>query len=173
MRLRSVAPVVAGLAIATTTGGCVFLDPPGADLGAATTLYGTGTATMTIDGEAIVLDQVSTTSQLMTGFGPDVYWFNEEGWGLRLSGGGTGLFMPATVSIDRVRTTYWSAIDYGNACRVTVAQADEKGVKGTATCTGLQWTDILRGGPAGGYVEGEDAFDATIEFAAAPKAPAT
>lgn len=172
MHRRAVLPAVA-LAASLVAGGCVFLDPPGADLGAATTIYGTGRATMTVDGEEIVLDQVSTTSQLLTGFGPDVYWFNDEGWGLRLSGGGTGLLMPATVSIDRVRTTYWSAIDYGSGCRVTVAQADEQGVKGTATCTGLRWTDMLRGGPGAGYVEGENPFDATVEFSAAPTSPAT
>jgi hypothetical protein len=177
MHLRSVAPLVAGLAIAAASWGCVFLDPPGADLGTATTTYGTGRATMTIDGEPIVLDQLAASSQYLAGFGPEVYWFNDDGWGLRLSGGGMGPFSPASVSIDRVRTTYWSALDYGNACRVTVAQADEKGIKGTATCTGLRWTDMLRGGLGSlgslGYVEGEDAFDATIEFTASPKTPAT
>jgi hypothetical protein len=173
MRPRTIATAIAGLIGALVAGGCVFLDPPGADLGAATTTYGAGRATITIDGKPIVLDQVSTTSGLLTGFGPEVYWFNDDGWGLRLSGGGTGLLSPAMVSVDRVRTTYWSAIDYGNGCRVAIAQADEKGVRGTASCTGLRWTDMLRGGPASGYVEGEDPFDATIEFSAAPKAAAT
>lgn len=173
MRPQIVATAIAGLTVAIVAGGCVFLDPPGADLGVATTRYGTGRATITIDGDPIVLDRVSTTSGLLTGLGPDVYWFNDDGWGLRLSGGGTGLFSPAMVSVDRVRTTYWSAIDYGNGCRVTIAQADEKGVEGTASCTGLRWTDMLRGGPASGYVEGEDPFDATIQFSAAPQAPET
>jgi hypothetical protein len=128
---------------------------------------------VTIGSDQHVLDQVSPSSQLMADFGAEVYWFSDDGWGLRLSGGTAGSFMPASISIDRVRTTYWSAVDYGGRCKVTLDQVDAKRVKGTATCTGLRWSDMLRGDiSTGGYVEGEAPFDATIEFEAAPAAPA-
>ncbi len=118
----------------------------------------------------------------MEELGADVYWFNDDGWGVRLSGGGVvGAFpMPPSISIDRVRTTYWSAMDVQDACKVTLDEIDAKGLRGTATCTGLRWSDMLRGGMQGfggadgnGFVPGEPAFDATIDFEALPKPPST
>jgi len=172
---RTVAPLIAGLALAFAVGGCAFFeDAPYDGFGTAGTAYAIGRATVTIGSEAHVLDQVAPSSQLVTGFGADVYWFNDDGWGLRLSGGTTGSMLPAALSIDRVRTTYWSAMDYSGRCRVTLDQADAKRVSGTATCTGLRWADMLRGdGVPGGYVEDEPPFDATIEFEAAPRPSTT
>jgi hypothetical protein len=174
MRLRAV-PLIAGVVLSLVAGGCAFFDYPedDFDFGGVTTRYATGSATVTIGDERHVLDQVSPSSQLMSGFGAEVYWFNDEGWGLRLSGGTPGSLVPAMLAIDRVRTTYWSASDYSGRCSVKVDEADAKRLKGTATCTGLRWSDMLRGDVmSGGYVEGEAPFDATIEFEAAPAVPA-
>ena len=175
MRSRAAATMLAGLALSLTAAGCAFFDDyPGESLGGVMTRYQAGTATVTIGSERHVLDQVSASSQLMSDLGADVYWFSDDGWGLRLSGGMAGAYFPATVSIDRIRNAYWSATDYNGQCRVKLDQVDAKAVKGTATCTGLRWTDVLRGDySTGGYVEGEAPFDATIEFEAASTVPAT
>ena len=173
MRRRTVAPLLAGLALSLALSGCALFDYPEDDFGGVVSRYATGSATVTIGSERHVLDQVAPSSQLMAGFGAEVYWFNDDGWGLRLTGGTAGSMLPAMLSVDWVRTTYWSASDYGGQCNVKLDQADAKLVKGTATCTGLRWSDMLRGDVFdGGYVEGEAPFDATIEFEAAPKVPA-
>jgi hypothetical protein len=177
MRSHAAVPVLLAFAAVLATAGCTLLDYPAFpddDFGRPGTKYTSGRATVMIGDEKHVLDQVSGSSQLMSGFGAEVYWFNEEGWGLRLSGG-TGGLVPATISVDRIRTTYWSASDYlGGRCKVKLDQVDEQGVKGTAACTDLQWSDMLRGDPFAddGHVEGEPPFDATIEFEAVPDKPA-
>jgi hypothetical protein len=173
MRLRAVPLIATALVLSLVAAGCAFFDYPEDDFGTAMTQYATGSATVTVGDERYVLDQVSPSSQLMAGFGAEVYWFNDEGWGLRLMGGSPGSLVPAMLAIDRVRTTYWTASDYSGRCSIKLDQADAKGVKGTATCTGLRWSDMLRGDArSGGYVDGEAPFDATIEFEAAPRVPA-
>jgi hypothetical protein len=153
--------------------GCAFLDDPAFDdgFGAPLATYVTGRATLEIDGRTIVLDRLSAGPHLIQGAGADVYWYNEEGWGLRLSAFDMLGAGATNISIDRVRTTYWSADGYED-CLVKVETADETGVKGSATCDGLRWVDRLRGasswGEGPGYVEGEPAFDATVVFEARP-----
>jgi hypothetical protein len=175
---RAPATIVSVALAAALLGGCELLYPPEDNLGTALATYVTGHATMTIAGEDVELDQISPGPHLITDMGAEVYWFNDDGWGLRLSGGGAvGAFaMPAMISIDRVQTTYWSAMDDGGQCRVTLDEIDAKGLRGSATCTGLRWSDVLRGGvggfwdPGGGpYVEGQPPFDATITFEAQPQ----
>lgn len=173
MRFRTAAPVLAGLALSLAVAGCAFFDYPDHGFGSVTTAYRTGRATVTIGSAQHVLDQVAPSSQLLADFGAEVYWFSDDGWGLRLSGGTAGSFMPASISIDWIRTRHWSATDYGGRCQVKLDQVDAKLVKGAATCTGLRWADMLRGDMEdGGVVDGEAPFDATIEFEAAPAAPA-
>jgi hypothetical protein len=151
-----------------------FGDGLGDTFGEPLATYTAGRATIEIDGTTIVLDQLSAGPHLMAGFGADVYWFNEDGWGLRLSSYGGGPISSSDITIDRVRTTYWSAPGYGD-CIVTVDTIDPTGVKGSATCDGLRWTDQLRGGTAWSadprYVEGEPAFDATVTFEAEATGP--
>jgi hypothetical protein len=172
MRLRAV-PLIAAMVLSLVAAGCAFFDYPEEDFGGVMTRYATGSATVTIGEERHVLDHVAPSSQLIADFGAEVYWFNDDGWGLRLTGGTMGSMLPAMLSIDWVRTRYWSASDFGGQCKVKLDQADAKRVKGTATCTGLRWSDMLRGDVfEGGYVDGEAPFDATIEFEAAPKVPA-
>jgi hypothetical protein len=160
--------------------GCELLGPPADGFGEALATYETGYATMTIGDETIQLDQIAPGPHLTAGYGAEVYWYNDEGWGLRISGGeaSPGFFdIPAMLSIDRVRTTYWSAMDWESGCDIKLTEIDEHGIRGTATCKGLRWTDMLHGGSSGWpqdrYVEGEPAFDATLEFEALPKPPAT
>lgn len=176
---------VAGLAVAMLAlAGCELLAPSFGDdeFGQALATYARGHATMTIGGETIELDQLSPGPHLTQGWGVEVYWYNDEGWGLRVSGGGSlsgglGFDMPATISIDRVRTTYWMASDYEARCDVDVDEMDDKGVRGSASCKGLRWVDVLRRGNGigsyeEGYVEGEPPFDVTLQFEAFPDPPA-
>jgi hypothetical protein len=178
--------VVTLLALAMVAGpgltGCELLNPPADTFGGTVASYQTGHATMTIGDQTIKLDQISPGPHLMRDLGAEVYWFNDAGWGLRLSGGGgaSAFAMPASVAIDRVRTTYLSAMDDNGECKVKLDEIDEQGLRGTATCTGLRWADMLRGG-IGGYGDtggdrydtGEPPFDATITFEALPKPPSS
>jgi hypothetical protein len=170
--MRSIPAWLTLLGVAFAVGGCALIQPPDAGLGTGVATFATGQATMTVAGERIVLDQLGPGPHLLSGLGAAVDWFNDDGWGLRLTGGGDGTMIPPMLSIDRVQTTYWSAQDDGSSCRITLEQANADGVKGSGTCSGLRWTDMIRGGfDNGGYVEGEPAFDATMEFEALPAVP--
>jgi hypothetical protein len=162
-------PLLAGCDLLMGTGSYNGYDD---DLGEELATYATGRATLEIDGRTIVLDQLGAGPHLISGFGADVYWYNEDGWGLRLNAYDGDMMMSGTdITIDRVQTTYWSANGFDD-CVVEVDKADETGVKGSATCDGLRWSDQLRGsrGWSGGpsRVEGEPAFDSTITFEARP-----
>lgn len=175
MRRQLLALAIALCAVPLVAGCSLLM--PGLDefdegLGDALATYGTGRATLEIDGRTIVLDKLNAGPHLYDGLGANVYWYNEDGWGLRLTTYDDGGWMPSNdVTIDRVQTTYWSAPGWGD-CVLEVAVADATGVRGSARCDGLRWTDQLRGGngwgEGPGVVEGEPAFDAIIEFEAAP-----
>jgi hypothetical protein len=159
--------------------GCAFFDGPSDDgldgEGQVLATYTSGHATLKIDGSTMVLDQLGGESELISGFGADVYWYNDAGWGLRFEAYGDSGLSGNDVRIERVQTTYW-ATDGGGDCVVKVEKADATGLKGSATCHGLRWVDQLRGSRWGSdgpnYVKGEPAFDATIKFQAAPASPA-
>lgn len=170
--------VILALAIgaAPTVSGCDLLGMPSTDdedFGQPIATYTSGRATLVIDGRTIVLDQVSAGPHLYRDMGADVYWFNEEGWGLRLTSYGDGWMAGSDITIDRVQTTYWSAPGYGD-CRLKVERLDATGAQGSASCDGLRWVDRLRGGSWRAdepYVEGEPAFDAEVTFEAEPAGP--
>jgi hypothetical protein len=176
MRIRAwsrlALPVVAALTATTLLAGCVFFPPPEDPFGTGDmTTFATGHATMTVDGERVELNQIAPGPHLISGIGREIYRFNDDGWGLRLTGGMSG-FMPTMLSIDRIRNAYWSAQDFG-ACSVKLDSSDKDGVKGSATCKELHWSDMLKGGASSmdNRVKGEDPFDATIEFEALPGTP--
>lgn len=173
-RYRSRLAALSGLvALAILASGCALIDPSlNGDFGEKiTTTYTAGRATMKIGDEAVVLDKMAP-AHLIEGIGPEAYWFNDDGWGVRLMGG-TGAIGPASITLDRIQTTYWTA--WGDNCRVTIDQSDASALRGSAVCTGLRWSDPLRGDSLGTdqLVPGEAAFDATIQFVAtAESAPA-
>lgn len=168
---RRLPALVLVLACLPGLAACELLGMPTFDeegFGEPLATYGGGSATLVIDGETILLDQLSRGPHLYDGLGTDVYWFNDDGWGLRLTSFDSGFMDMAEVTIDRVQTTYWSAPGYGD-CIVDLVRSDETGVEGTATCDGLRWVDQLRGGSWNDgppFVEGQPAFDATVEFEA-------
>lgn len=183
---RSLA-VLALLAVTLAVTGCGLLFPP--DLSGLEdpystepplALYKTGEASITLgDGTKIVLDRVAADSTLDAYFGATVHWTGKDGWHARLSGASVGgsFGSYAYVTLDRITDgEHWTIWDSGR-CIVDLELADEKGVRGSATCKGLEWYDAMAA-PFPGLLSsatpgvGEPKFDAEIEFEAFPAADA-
>ncbi len=65
----------------------------------------------------------------------------------------------------RIRNAAWRTFNSYDHCSVSLDEADAQGLHGSATCTNLRWTDMFNQGFDGeGFVEGEPAFDAMIQF---------
>ena len=180
--------VVAGLAaMAVVLGGCGLLFPPtgfGGDLPSSSPIasYRTGSATIAIDGgTAIQLTDLADGASIDSLYGSNVHWTGGDGWHIRLAGagaddggfGGLGGFGDSGIlTIDRIAdgkhlTTY----DNDNRCIVDVQVADKTGLKGKATCKGLEWYDALDLGgfsPNGPKDLDLPKFDAELTFEAAP-----
>jgi hypothetical protein len=142
---------------------------PSQDPFADGTTFHSGRATLTIDGKEIVLDRLSDGPHVVDQLGATVYWYNDDGWGLQMFGGGTDL-VPAAIELMRFRNAFWMTGNADTGCTVTVDEADAGGVHGSATCTGLRWTDVLRQGYAQSPIPDEPPFDVRITFDAGPDA---
>ena len=137
--------------------------------------YTMGQASIAITGgDTIELGELNGDASLIPSVGANASWENDEGWYLRLVAPAAGTFgEPSFVIIDRITDgEHWTSGDPGR-CVVDTDKVDKTGIKGRATCTGLQWHDAL-----GGYffgsgeqdpVPGQPKFDATITFEALPK----
>jgi hypothetical protein len=176
--------LLAVAAIVTQVGGCSVLDlllgvsPDPFDpeepfpFPTAEATFSTGTATIELEGETVVLDEVFEDSGLGE-FGFTVTWENDDGWYLQLSGFADELELPgggAYLSLHRLQgSEHFVIVDPGR-CVTTMDGAGEDGVTGSATCRGLQWTDFFASYPAiGGFpkpIEGQEPFDAEITFEA-------
>jgi hypothetical protein len=187
--MRRGSPLVLGLAVAVALvgGGCEYLlgypmDPEDWEQftePSPLARYPTGTATVVIDGGApLVMDRVTTPGRLDEGYGAEVVLSNEDGWFVRISGATTDSsflgFASGWVTLDRITDGHhWTTMD-PSRCIVTVSQADERGLEGTASCKGLRWVDAVGGSQLGfepAYVEGQAPFDAEITFEARPGLP--
>ncbi|MEO5884993.1 MAG: hypothetical protein ABIQ58_05700 [Candidatus Limnocylindrales bacterium] len=172
---------------ALVVGGCQYLfglDPtePGFEPYASPrplATYTTGRATVDIVGGAtVVLDRLSSPASLLADYGADTA-FTGEGWFVRVYAAASS-FGPlgpgGYLQLDRiVDGQHWTSAD-PSRCIVTVDLVDTTGLRGSATCKGLRWTDALGSGfmpiqPA--YIEGQPAFDAEIIFEAKPGAPSS
>ena len=105
------------------------------------------------------------------------HWTNADGWSLRVNGAGmslpngigTPIESPAFITLDRISDGHHRTTFDPSRCIVTVAAADKTGVRGTATCRGVEWYDALDGvsieqpKPAD-----QPEFDAEITFEATP-----
>jgi hypothetical protein len=139
--------------------------------------YESGTATLELeDGTVVELDGISTGPHLFTQVGGTVNWFNDEGWGLRVTLYPEGLpgeeLVDAFTALDRIHgAAHWTTMEDG-ACSVDIEVADETALRGSARCIELEWIDTLRGGaPFVGPPEpvaGEEPFDVEITFEAEP-----
>jgi hypothetical protein len=181
---RGAAPALAllGVAVALVAGGCELLMDSGGfgnDFPAPSQIasFSTGHATIAIaGGETIELDKVDATSGIQTLMGSDVRWTGDDGWSLQVNGAGAdfpdnmgGLDTPAFLALDRIQDgNHWTTYD-PSRCVVTVDVADKTGVRGSATCKGVEWFDALTG-PSFTQPKPVDQpkFDAEITFEAAP-----
>ncbi len=134
--------------------------------------FRTGSATVKLnDGTTVVLDQLRPGSSMETVMGSDVRWSNADGWNLTIFGAGASPGFAAggsEVELDRIVDNQHLATFDASSCGLTVTTADATGLRGTASCTGLQWVDALNvplDAPPSGI---GDAFDAEITFAAQP-----
>ena len=176
---------LSGCALLLPVGGLVgsvpVVRPAGSPVAGQAAVYHSGTAEVQLSGgtnEHLRLRLIAGSSQT-PGAGIELYFRDDNGWGLTLIG-----FDPAQspqtsvgqLGIDRAIRGHWEAQDDGRDCVVDLHTADASGARGSASCKGLRWADAL-GGPTfssgyGSYIRGEQPFDATITFQALPNAPA-
>ncbi len=135
-------------------------------------IYTAGTATVTIDGTATTLGQLTGSAASYADFGTEITWTDGKGLYLRF-GSGSGPESPdggAFVLIDRIEDgQHWMTSDPTH-CPVTVTQSDAKGVAGSASCKGLRWVDAISASIAlePAYIAGQAQFDAEVTFKATP-----
>jgi hypothetical protein len=170
--------------VTVLTAGCSYLlgVPPGGEFPEPSTVatYTGGRATIAIKGgETLVLDRLAAPGTLVTTFGGEVTWRNDDGWYVKLQGltprGSSSTPFPMGaefLQFDRiVDGAHWTTFQFSPSCALDIDQADAKGVRGSATCHGLRWSDAIAGMSMTAqptYVEGEAPFDAEITFEAAP-----
>jgi len=133
--------------------------------------YRTGSATIRLgDGTTIRLTTVRAGSQLMSSMGAAARWSDASGWNLIVDGAASdGSYGDATiVELDRIADNeHLTTLDSGG-CSVKIDLADRTGLRGSASCKGLIWTDALDlYGPVSA-ASGQAPFDAEITFSAAP-----
>ncbi len=134
------------------------------------TTFTSGTATIELQDETLVLDQLADGT-VQSDLGIHVTWTNGEGWYLTFTGFPDAAFMPDNgyLSMDRIFDgQHWLLYDQSR-CVTTTDQADAAGVVGSAVCRGLEWSDYFSAFSGFGLPEeipGEPPFDAEITFEA-------
>ena len=180
--MRGIAQVVAVAVLGGALSGCDLLtllggeDPfpfdPGSPFPSPVATYSAGSATIEMDHETVVLDQIVGTGTLDPDFGTDVKWTNGEGWYLSYYGlsDASGVFADeGYLSIDRIADSEHWVVYNPERCITTTDEAGPNGLSGTAICRGLEWSDYFSAfSPTGVSVEipGEAPFDADITFEA-------
>jgi hypothetical protein len=168
--------------IATGLSGCTLLElllgqPPSFDPDAtfpiptAEATFTTGSATINLAGETLVLDQLASGGTITDELGIRATWTNGDGWYLTFYGfPDMGLISESGyLSIDRIFDDQHRVIYDPSRCITTTERADATGVAGTALCRGLEWSDYFSSISGMGFpqeIEGEPAFDADITFEA-------
>jgi hypothetical protein len=180
--------VVFGLAVvAPLLSGCQLLfpgiNPPDPDAGeffpdaSPVAEFITGRGTIEIaDGPTIELKQLHGEAELYKLLGATLTWEGPDGWYLRLAGVGTDSPDEAFskyLTLERIVSgEHWTTKD-PTRCVIDIDKADKTGVKGSATCKGLQWHDALAGYDFGNddedLVPDQPKFDATVTFEAEPE----
>jgi hypothetical protein len=136
--------------------------------------YTKGSATLTMgDGTKVTLDRLSEGPHLIALYGSSIRWSNADGWSLQLTGAGAGselgnlLGSGGYLKLDCiVGVEHWQTYETGR-CIVDIDVANERALKGSATCKGLEWSDALEAPFPGEPKEiDQPAFDAEITFEA-------
>jgi hypothetical protein len=171
------------LLITTGVSGCAFLDlllglDPGFDPDAtfppfptAEATFTTGSATIELAAETLVLDELASGGAMADELGTRATWTNGDGWYVTFYGFSGAGFGPESgyLSIDRIFEDQHWIINDQSRCVTTIERADPTGIAGTAVCRGLKWSDYFSSISGMGFpvaVEGEPAFDAEITFEA-------
>ena len=135
--------------------------------------FKTGRASLALsDGSGAELLRVEPGSGFDSANGAHAGWTDDAGWSLRLTvppggagNGGAGNGGKASVKIRREADgVAWSA--RADDCQVAADQADNAGLRGTATCSGLRWVPERGGADQAPPFDAE--FDAEITFEANP-----
>lgn len=176
--LAVVVLVVAG------TSGCTLLDLllgtppfdpnqpfPSFAFPTAEATFTTGRATIELDGETIVLDELAGEAGVNFDLGTHVVWENDEGWYMTFTAypGESGFPGGAYLSIDRIADSEHWVLSDPSRCVTTTDQSDASGVKGSATCRGLRWAEYFSAYSGSGFpqpIPSEPPFDAEITFEA-------
>ena len=133
--------------------------------------FTTGTATIELDGEVLVLDELTGEASFSGDYGINVRWTNGEGRYLSLMAFPEMDFMPGSsyLTFDWIAEDRHWVLQDQSRCVVTIEQSDASGVEGSATCRGLEWTDYFGTYSMTGLPEpipGQEPFDAEISFEA-------
>ncbi len=134
------------------------------------TTFTKGSGSVKIAGTTSTLDQLHGTAAIYADFGTEVAWTDGNGTYVRFFGEPGSSYGDGFVTLDRIAGgEHWTIAD-PSACKITVSEADAKGVAGTASCKGLRWVDAMStsGDLDPTFVAGEAPFDAEITFQAAP-----
>jgi hypothetical protein len=163
--------------------GCTLLDlllgtGPGFDPNAtfppfptAEASFTTGQAAIAITGgETVVLDEVHGNSGV-TFDGLRVVWENEDGWYMTFTAYTGAIPLPGGgyLQLDRIADNEHLTIADPSRCVTTTTQSDATGVKGTAVCRGLRWTDYFDSYSGDGFpqpIASGPPFDAEVTFEA-------
>jgi hypothetical protein len=176
--------VLAVVLLVAGVSGCSLLDllfglePPPFDpdesfppFPTAEATFTTGSATIELEGETVVLDEIRDDSSLSE-YGFSVTWTNGDGWYLQLYGFPEEMPFPGGgyLSLHRIEDNQHLTILDPTRCVTTDEQSDADGIVGSATCRGLLWTDYFSSNATiGGFpqpIPGEEPFDAEITYEA-------
>ena len=146
---------------------------PGFSLPPPEATYVTGSATVTIDGAASTYGTLEDPGALIADYGANAIWTDNAGHYLQIYGarsGNAAIDSAAQfLSIEQVADgNHWTAFNQPG-CKLDVTRADKTGFTGTATCTGLRWTNAIAPVDASGnpsYIEGRAPFDLEVTFEA-------
>ncbi|MCI0581903.1 MAG: hypothetical protein L0227_03250 [Chloroflexi bacterium] len=161
-----------GCDLLTLLGGAPFPLDPEAPFPSPAASFDEGTATIEIDGETFVLDELVGTGSYDPDFGIDVRWTNGEGLYLSYFGysyEGEFLSNDGYLSMDRVFDSQHWVIYNPERCVATTDESSPTGLSGSAICRGLEWSDYFSAYSFSGLpveIPGEEPFDADITFEA-------
>lgn len=133
--------------------------------------FATGAATLKIGDETIVLDEVVEDSGISFG-AVHVVWENDDGWYMTYSAFPDEPFLGngGYITIERINEHEHWVVSDPSRCVATTDAADESGVRGTAICRGLRWSDYFRQYSGTGAfpepIPSEPPFDADVTFEA-------
>jgi hypothetical protein len=164
---------LSGCDLLTLLGGEPFPFDPDNPFPEPDATFTSGTATIELEGETLILDQLVGVASTSVDMGTSATWTNGDGWYLSFYGYGAGLGFgdEGYLSLDRlVDGEHWIIYD-GTRCVTTTDTMGPEGLAGSATCRGLRWGDYFSGISELGFPEeipGQPAFDAEIIFEALP-----